>query len=85
MDDADQPRGPRRVKPAVPTMEELRNRFGRALRDQNFWTLMDELGENGAEEASATVVPFPVDRVEDAPARPQGPGRVITLKFPKRG
>ena len=67
-------------------MEELRARFGRALRDQNFWSLMDTLDVEGAEdEEPTTVVAFPSRRAEEAPAQaPDKPGRVITGRFPKK-
>lgn len=66
-------------------MEELRARFGRALRDQNFWNLMDQLEEHPPpEDAPPTVVAFPSDRAGEAPAKaPGSPGQLITGRFPK--
>lgn len=82
-DSADQP--PKRPRP-TPTMEELKARFGRALRDQNFWHLMDELEIRAEEDESlSTVVAFPSRRAEEAPVQPSDkPGKLIAGRFPKK-
>jgi hypothetical protein len=65
-------------------MDELRARFGRALRDQNFWQLMEQLeSQSVPEEPPPTVIAFPSERVEVAP--PSGrPGQVIAGRFPRK-
>ena len=66
-------------------MEELRDRFGRALRDQNFWSLMEELeGQAPPEEIPTTVVAFPSERIEESSELPSQPGKIITGRFPKK-
>lgn len=67
-------------------MEELRARFGRALRDQNFWSLMEELDElSPSGETPDSVVAFPSDRTDETPARPTGSkGQLITGRFPRK-
>lgn len=89
MDDTDDqpPAPPKRPTRPSPTMEELKARFGRALRDQNFWNLMDELEiKQQPDDEPTTVVAFPSRRAEEAPSQPADkPGRLITGRFPKKG
>jgi hypothetical protein len=76
-----------KVPPPVPTMEELRARFGRALRDQNFWLLLEQLEGEAAPAATPDhVVAFPRDRAEEAPPRgpDDSPGKLISGRFSKR-
>lgn len=78
--------GRRKVPPASPTMEELRARFGRALRDQNFWELLEQLGATSPLEAPDHVLAFPRERAEEAPSRgpDEIPGKLISGRFSKR-
>lgn len=87
MDDSEDPGARRALRPPAPTMEELRARFGRALRDQNFWSLMEELEADAPPvEPPPEVVAFPTERAHDVAPSPgsERPGRLIAIRFPKR-
>lgn len=86
MEDTKEP-GRRIPRPPALTMDELRARFGRALRDQNFWQLMDQLEAEAAPCAPPDhVVAFPAERAScTAPTDPDsGPGKVILGRFSRR-